>query len=49
MRGALRQAVGAFYAVLDQYTLGDLVHNRAALAKVIVVQDLPAQLDRRSA
>ncbi len=35
LQGALREAVAAFYAVLDRYTLADLVRNRAALAKVL--------------
>ena len=37
LRGVLREAVEAFYAVLDQYTLEDLVRNRHALAKVLFV------------
>jgi Rrf2 family nitric oxide-sensitive transcriptional repressor len=35
LRGALRQAVDAFYAVLDGFTLADLVHNRTSLARVL--------------
>jgi len=35
LRGVLGEAVEAFYAVLDRYTLADLVHNRSALAKVL--------------
>jgi Rrf2 family transcriptional regulator, nitric oxide-sensitive transcriptional repressor len=35
LRGALREAVDAFYAVLDDYTLADLVLNRASLARVL--------------
>ncbi|MGY4829066.1 Rrf2 family transcriptional regulator [Sphaerotilaceae bacterium SBD11-9] len=35
LRGVLRQAVDAFYGVLDDYTLADLVHNRASLARVL--------------
>jgi Rrf2 family nitric oxide-sensitive transcriptional repressor len=35
LRGALRQAVDAFYAVLDDYTLADLVQNKASLARVL--------------
>src|SRR5512134_3369805 len=49
LRGALRQAVDAFYAVLDGYTLQDLIHNRAALAKVMIMKDAPARADRRPA
>ena len=35
LSGVLGEAVKAFYAVLDKYTLADLVHNRQALAKVL--------------
>jgi len=35
LRGVLGEAVRAFYAVLDGYTLEDLVANRSALAKVL--------------
>ena len=35
LSGVLGEAVKAFYAVLDNYTLADLVHNRQALAKVM--------------
>ena len=35
LSGVLGEAVRAFYAVLDNYTLADLVHNRQALAKVM--------------
>jgi Rrf2 family nitric oxide-sensitive transcriptional repressor len=35
LSGVLGEAVKAFYAVLDKYTLADLVHNRQALAKVM--------------
>jgi len=35
LRGVFAQAVEAFHAVLDRYTLADLVDNRAALAKVL--------------
>ncbi len=35
LRGVLHQAVEAFYRVLDDYTLADLVHNRSALAQVL--------------
>jgi Rrf2 family nitric oxide-sensitive transcriptional repressor len=41
LRGVLRQAVDAFYAVLDQYTLLDLVHNKAALSKVLLMRQVP--------
>lgn len=35
LQGVLGQAVAAFYGVLDQYSLADLVHNRQALAKIL--------------
>jgi Rrf2 family nitric oxide-sensitive transcriptional repressor len=48
LRGVLRDAVEAFYAVLDGYTLEDLVHNRQQLAKVLLVERTPAP-ERRAA
>jgi Rrf2 family nitric oxide-sensitive transcriptional repressor len=38
LRGVLAEAVRAFYAALDCYTLEDLVRNRHALAKVLLVE-----------
>ena len=38
LRGVLAEAVGAFYAVLDRYSLEDLVHNRDRLAKVLYLE-----------
>ena len=35
LAGVLEEALGAFYAVLDRYTLADLVHNRARLASIL--------------
>lgn len=35
LKGVLADAVGAFHAVLDRYTLADLVHNRQELAQVL--------------
>jgi len=35
LQGVLQEAVDAFYAVLDRYTLSDLVFNRRQLAKVL--------------
>jgi Rrf2 family nitric oxide-sensitive transcriptional repressor len=35
LRGALEDAVRAFYAVLDQYTLEDITRNRQILAKIL--------------
>lgn len=36
LRGVLAEATAAFHAVLDRYTLADLVANRAALAPLLV-------------
>lgn len=38
LRGVLGEAVQAFYAVLDGYTIADLVRNRAKLARVLFIQ-----------
>ena len=35
LQGVLHEAVQAFHAVLDRYTLEDLVNNRRALARVL--------------
>jgi Rrf2 family nitric oxide-sensitive transcriptional repressor len=37
LRGVLAEALVAFYAVLDRYTLADLVRNRDHLAKVLFI------------
>jgi Rrf2 family nitric oxide-sensitive transcriptional repressor len=37
LQGVLREAAGAFQAVLDRYTLADLVHNRATLSRILLV------------
>lgn len=37
LQDVLGEAVHAFYAVLDRYTLADLTRNRAALARVMMV------------
>jgi Rrf2 family nitric oxide-sensitive transcriptional repressor len=37
LRGVLAEAVTAFYAVLDRYTLADLVRNRQQLARVLFI------------
>lgn len=39
LRGVLKEAVRAFYAVLDEYTLEDLVRNRAALSKILFMPE----------
>ena len=41
LRGVLGEAVTAFYAVLDRYTLADLVNNRQQLARMLFI-DRPA-------
>jgi DNA-binding IscR family transcriptional regulator len=37
LRHVLDEAVKAFYAALDQYTLEDLLRNRHAVAKVLFI------------
>jgi Rrf2 family nitric oxide-sensitive transcriptional repressor len=41
LRGVLGEAVKGFYAVLDRYTLADLVRNRKQLATVLFVERFP--------
>jgi Rrf2 family nitric oxide-sensitive transcriptional repressor len=41
LRGVLDEAVAAFYAVLDRYTLADLARNRAALSAIFFVDRAP--------
>lgn len=36
LKGVLHEAVQAFQAVLDRHTLADLVHNRPALAAMLI-------------
>ena len=38
LKGVLAEAVDAFYAVLDQYTLADISSNRHVLRKVLMLQ-----------
>jgi Rrf2 family nitric oxide-sensitive transcriptional repressor len=38
LKSVLGEAVGAFYAVLDHYTLADLSRNRQTLAKVLMIR-----------
>jgi Rrf2 family nitric oxide-sensitive transcriptional repressor len=40
LRSVLDEAVEAFYAVLDRYTLADLVHNRSSLSKVLQIRPI---------
>lgn len=37
LQGVLREAAAASQSVLDGYTLGDLVHNRAALSRMLFI------------
>lgn len=37
LQGVLREAAEAFQAVLDGYTLADLVHNRATLSRMLFI------------
>jgi len=41
LRSVLRKATHAFYAVLDDCTLADLVHNGRAIAQVLGIDQLP--------
>jgi Rrf2 family nitric oxide-sensitive transcriptional repressor len=36
LKGVLREATAAFHAVLDRYTLADLVQNPQALARMLM-------------
>ena len=45
LRGVLRDAVEAFYAVLDRYTLADLVADRAQLRAILL--PVPRRVERR--
>lgn len=38
LRRVLRDAVGAFYQVLDEYTLADLVQNSSTLARMLRIE-----------
>jgi Rrf2 family nitric oxide-sensitive transcriptional repressor len=38
LKNVLAEAVKAFYAVLDKYTLADISRNRQALAKVLMIR-----------
>ncbi|MBI1397980.1 MAG: Rrf2 family transcriptional regulator [Betaproteobacteria bacterium] len=50
LRRVLDDAVKAFHAVLDQYTLEDLVVNRARLASVLMIEPpVTARANRRPA
>lgn len=38
LKNVLAEAVKAFYAVLDRYTLEDITRNRAALGRVLLIR-----------
>jgi Rrf2 family nitric oxide-sensitive transcriptional repressor len=42
LQGVLGEALSAFHAVLDRYTLADLVENREALARILFLPQPPA-------
>jgi Rrf2 family nitric oxide-sensitive transcriptional repressor len=46
LRGVLKQAVDAFYAVLDQYTLEDLVTERSGVARLLRFDRPPPKAGR---
>lgn len=48
LRGVLAEAVAAFEAVLDRYTLADLVNNQAQLAQVLFFEPPRAAAGRRA-
>jgi Rrf2 family nitric oxide-sensitive transcriptional repressor len=45
LRGVLGEAVAAFYAVLDRYTLADLVSNRRELSAVLSLDPVAAPVN----
>lgn len=47
LRGALQEAVDAFYAVLDRYSLADLVGNRKALQAILLPVPPPKRAPAR--
>jgi Rrf2 family nitric oxide-sensitive transcriptional repressor len=49
LRGVLGEAITAFYAVLDRYTLADLAANRPQLAKVLFIEREPLAARPRKA
>jgi Rrf2 family nitric oxide-sensitive transcriptional repressor len=49
LKGVLAEAVKAFYAVLDRYTLADLVSNRSELATMLFVHNSALTDPRRKA
>lgn len=49
LRGVLAEALAAFHAVLQRYTLADLVHNREALSAIFFVDRAPARRAAKAA
>jgi Rrf2 family nitric oxide-sensitive transcriptional repressor len=50
LHGVLGEAADAFHAVLDKYTLEDLVHNRATLSRMLFIgRERPPAASRRLA
>ena len=47
LRGVLGDAVEAFYAVLDRYTIADLVADRAQLRAILLPRPPPRRVERR--
>lgn len=43
LRSVFGQAVKAFYAALEKYTLADLVHNRESLGKILFLSPMKPQ------
>jgi Rrf2 family nitric oxide-sensitive transcriptional repressor len=43
LRPVLQEAVEAFYAVLDRYTLADLARNQQSLARILFVDRRPRE------
>lgn len=46
LRGVMQEAMDAFFAVLDRYTLDDLVHNREMLAQALRLNPPPGKVQR---
>jgi Rrf2 family nitric oxide-sensitive transcriptional repressor len=44
LRGVLKEAVDAFYAVVDKYTLEDLVTERSGVARLLRFESAPGRM-----